>query len=262
MSALAEDAAARCRAGLGRALRALVDDAVEQTAAALHRPDHATPALPWLPGLVYRALAPLGVAFDEQDRLAVAAGAALIGRPVPAARLRTALEGLPAAPPAASAPDPELAEAIEAFWQRLAEVAAELGRAWRAGDPDRAHGVASAAVPELWALAAAVAEARGEIHPDPPDAPPETVGSESATAAGSESATEAGSESATAAGPESATEAGPGDHPEEPLLAPVLELDDAPVPPDRPQSALAFALLALTIALLVLLAVLGGFPTG
>lgn len=246
MSALAEDAAARCRAGLGRALRALVDDAVEQTAAALHRPDHATPALPWLPGLVYRALAPLGVAFDEQDRLAVAAGAALIGRPVPAARLRSALEGLPAAPPAASAPDPELAEAIEAFWQRLAEVAAELGRAWRAGDPDRAHGVAGAAVPELQALAAAVAEARGEIHPEPPDAPPETVGSESATAAGSESA----------------TEAGPGDHPEEPLLAPVLELDDAPVPPDRPQSALAFALLALTIALLVLLAVLGGFPTG
>ncbi|GEM_PF-4984293 len=258
MTPLADDAALRCRAGLAAAGRALAGDAPAETASALERLGDGAPTLPWLPGLVYRALAPLGVTFVEDDEHAVAVGAALIGRPVASARLRRALATLPDHPPPEDAPDPELAAAIDAFWHALATLTTDLGRAWRAEDVAAAQRLASQAVPELRAHAAAVAEALGEVVPD--DAPPAADDPEARRGPDQPDAPAVGAAAETQPQAEAGVGA-PGPAPEPAAVLPG-EPDDAPVPPDRPQGALAFALIAVVIALLVLLAVLGGFPIG
>lgn len=171
--ALGADAERRCRAGMGAAAGALYAGAPSATAAALRDRLEAGASLwPWLPGLCFRALEPLRVAFPDDDRAMAVAGKALVGRPVRAARLAEAARQLRGERQAAGdPPDAELAAVIERFWQQLARLAHHLGEVVRAQDEDRVQRALQQAPPRLRKSAGTVRRA-AERALTPPAPPP------------------------------------------------------------------------------------------
>lgn len=160
--------------GLASAAAALLGDDIEATLDALAG-GHGE-AWPWLPGLCFKALEPLGVEFPEHNRHAVAIGKVLVGRPVRREEVTVGLRRLRRRTPPAPrrAPSPELAAAVDAFWEQLTPVAAELGRARRRGDADGPRRALEKARSELRERARQVRRAVRELEAgaSPPGASP------------------------------------------------------------------------------------------
>lgn len=253
---VAGDVERRCRAGLAAAAAALYGHHGEATAAALHaRQEAGAASWPWLPGLCYRALAALDVTFPGDDRAAVIAGKALVGRPVRPDRLAAAVRELARAAPAAkSSPDPDLAAAVDGFWAELADVAAQLGRSVRAGDDDAVDRLLAQARPRLRRAARALQDAAQPPRPadsaDGGEPEPEIV----AVRPRSEPQRQ----------PPPAPEAAPAPAPTRPEPAtpapamPEPAVEGESLGPERPYAPLVFLGATVALSLLLLLAVVLG----
>lgn len=234
---------------------------------ALHaRPEERARPWPWLAGLCYRALEPLGVAFPEDDRAAVVAGKALAGRPVRPDRVAAAARASGPGPGApAHAPDPALAASVDRFWSQLAAVAERLGTAVRAAEHDTVERVLRAARTELRQAARSVhaaAQASPSAAPQPrgepaPDDEPEVVRIRGSAPARSDPPSRP-DRRATPAPPPPAAAAPPAAPPPEVDERPVVADDQQTLGPERPFAPLIFAGVAVLISLLLL----GGVATG
>lgn len=227
---LADDVAQRCRAGMGAAAEALYGGDATATAQALRaRAQRGAGRWPWLPGLCYGALEPLGVAFDRDDRIMAVAGKALVGLPVRPERVAEASRRLSqlAPPDPPEALDPALAAAVDRFWARLVGLARRLGEAVRAGDDAAVDELLQRARPKLRDSAAAVHEAVERVV--------------------------AGSPAPEPSAPERPAPARPDPVPVEP--EPEVEEDEAALGADRPYAPMIFVGGALLVALVWLLAV-------
>lgn len=242
---LADDVAQRCRAGLGAAASALYggEDSAIATARGLRaRTEHNAARWPWLPGLCYAALEPLGVTFDRDDRVMMVAGKALVGLPVRPERVAEASRRLrqPEPPAPTEAPDPALATAVDRFWTRLTRLAQRLGEAVRAGDEETVAELLRRAQPKLSDSATAVQQAAERAVGGSP-APAEAARPREAAP--------------TPARPASAEQEAAPAEPD-----PEGEEDDSVLGPERPYAPMIFVGVALVVALVLLLVVaLGGF---
>ncbi len=196
LEGIAAELSARCLAGMVRAGELLAGEEPERVCATFGLwLSEARRAWPWLPGLCYDALAPLGVAFPTEDRRAVVVGRLLVAAEKDAGAVTAALRSLgsaerprweaPAGDAAGALRVRRLAAAVDGFWSELARAASELHEVVvlrdRAG-ADRILGRARRRLEDVaeeikW-LAQAVADAAlqppvSEPPPPPPPAQPE-----------------------------------------------------------------------------------------
>jgi hypothetical protein len=142
--------AQRCLAGLAQGADALAggDPAAVCRRFAAWKRSEGRRAWPWLPGLAWEAVEPLGVAFPAADRVAVTLGRFLVGVETNPQRVEDALAAVQAGQerPAASrilAGEREqgLLAALDAFWAAFARTAAALRPPVVDGDRARADAV-------------------------------------------------------------------------------------------------------------------------
>ena len=141
----------RCLAGLAEAAAALAGDDPAPVCGrfAAWKRGEGRGAWPWLPGLAWDALQPLGVAFPADDGVAVTLGRFLVGVETNPQRVRDALAAVAAgqasAAPQRSRPAGEpagareqLADALDGVWHAFARTAAAVRVPGRDGDRARA----------------------------------------------------------------------------------------------------------------------------